>query len=367
MLDERAEPLDGRTIVLDCRWLGIGGAGRVTELLLAGLRAAPPSGTWLLWGDPGRIEQAVGPGHPVATGAHLFPGARIVPWRGDPTRLLGQRDLLRVPRGDVVVYLHQVRPLRPGPSVTVIHDTIPLRYGGSRPVRALKGLFLRVAARLSDRLVTVSEAAREAIVRDLGVRPSRVTVTTLGVDPGRIERIRSLRAASPHTDFVLFVGRFAPHKNLRRLCRAFATTGLAADGGRLLLTGGTPEEVVELAAWARDEGLACVDVRAACPEAELDRLLASCRALVQPSLEEGYGLPAVEAAAVGLQVAASPTGAASTIPSDRLTLMDPRDETSIATAIDAAATRRDPTADWTPVPTVSSDVSGAVAAVVGRA
>lgn len=47
--------------------------------------------------------------------------------------------------------------------------------------------------------------------------------------------------------------------------------------------------------------------------------------------------------------------------------MDPRDETSIATAIDAAATRPDPIADWTPVPTVSSDVSGAVAAVVGRA
>jgi glycosyltransferase involved in cell wall biosynthesis len=288
----------------------------------------------------------------------------VVSWRGDPTRLLGQRDLLRVPGGDVVVYLHQVRPLRPGRSVTVIHDTIPLRYGGSRPVRALKGLFLRVAARLSDRIVTVSSASRDAIVRDLGVGRSRIVVASLGVDSARVARIRALRAGGEREDVALFVGRFAAHKNLRRLCRAFAVTGFAAAGGRLVLVGGTPAEAADMAAWARDEGLGCVDARAACPEDELDRLLATCRALVQPSLEEGYGLPAVEAAAVGVQVATSPTGAAPTIPSDRLTLMEPRDEASIAAAIDAAVDRRDPTAEWRPQPTVAAEVVGALRSVL---
>jgi glycosyltransferase involved in cell wall biosynthesis len=248
--------------------------------------------------------------------------------------------------------------------VTVIHDTIPLRHGGSRPIRALKGLFLRVAARLSDRIVTVSAAARDAIVRDLGVGRSRVIVTSLGVDADRVVRIRALRAASAREDAVLFVGRFAGHKNLRRLCRAFAVTAYAAAGGRLVLVGGTPTEATDLAAWARDEGLACVDVRTACPEDELDRLLASCRALVQPSLEEGYGLPAVEAAAVGLQVAASPTGAAPSIPADRLTLLDPRDEASIAMAIDLAVGRGDAATDWTPRSTVAADVVDALRATI---
>ncbi len=393
MLDEAAtEPAHAPApiVVLDCRWLGIGGAGRVTELLLAGLRDAPPSGTWLLWGDPQRIARALGgdpESGPAAEGAAPWRGARTIAWRGDPTGLFGQRDLLHVPAGDVVVYLHQIRPLRPGRSVTVVHDTIPLRYGGSRRARALKGLFLRVAARLSDRIVTVSAASRDAIVRDLGVASSRVIVTSLGVDPGRVARIRALRAAMPAAaapaaeavqiadaaarseaplpqapDFALYVGRFAEHKNLRRLCRAFAVTAFAASGGRLALVGGTPAEAADLTAWARDEGLACVDVRTACPEEELDRLLASCRALVQPSLEEGYGLPAVEAAAVGIQVAASPAGAAPTIPTDRLTRMDPRDEASIARAIDAATSRPDPAADWSPVPTVAVDVVHALTA-----
>ena len=354
MLDEGGGRPDGPTVALDCRWLGIGGAGRVTELLLAGLRAAPPDGTWLLWGDPARIGD---------------PGIPRVARRGvarRPTRLMGQADLARVPRAQVVVYLHQVRPLRPGRSVTVIHDTIPLRHGGSRPVRALKRLYLRVAARLSDRVVTVSAASRDAIVRDLGVRRSRIAVTSLGVDEARVARIRSMRVAAaasaaaqaasataraassagdPGAPFVLYVGRFAEHKNLRRACRAFALTAFAAAGGRLVLVGGTPGEATDLAAWAREEGLACVDVRAACPEDELDRLLATCRALVAPSLEEGFGLPAVEAAAAGVPVASSPTGAAPTIPADRLVLLDPGDERSIATAIDAAATLPDPIAD----------------------
>ncbi|MCU0506781.1 MAG: glycosyltransferase [Chloroflexi bacterium] len=193
-----------------------------------------------------------------------------------------------------------------------------------------------------------------------------------------LARIRALRAETPKAssppdastpdplpqapDVVLYVGRFAEHKNLRRLCRAFAVTAFAAQGGRLMIVGGSSAETADLSAWARDEGLACVDVRTGCPEEELDRLLASCRALVQPSLEEGYGLPAVEAAAVGIQVAASPTGAAPTIPTDRLTLMDPRDEASIARAIDAAMSRPDPAADWSPVPTVAVDVVHALTA-----
>jgi glycosyltransferase involved in cell wall biosynthesis len=340
------------TVVLDCRWLGMGGAGRVTELVLTGLRQAPPSGRWLLWGDPDRVIDLA------------FAGADVVPWRGDPTRLFGQADLPRVPRGDVVVYLHQVRPLRPGRSVTVIHDTIPLRFDGNRAVRGLKRLFLRSVARLSDAIVTVSPASRDAIVRDLQVRSSRVRVTSLGIDADRVGRIRAMRARSERADVVVFVGRFAAHKNLRRLCRAFVTTRFAAAGGRLVLVGGSRSEAEEMAAWARGEGLPGVDVRGACPEDELDLLLATCRALVQPSLEEGYGLPAVEAAAAGVQVAASRTGAAPTIPSDRVSFMDPLDEASIAAAIDAAVARPDAEVAWAPRVTVAPDILAAVRRVL---
>ena len=55
-------------IVLDCRWLGLGGAGRVTELLLRELQASPPPGEWVLWGEPDRLAPFDFPGAAVNAG-----------------------------------------------------------------------------------------------------------------------------------------------------------------------------------------------------------------------------------------------------------------------------------------------------------
>lgn len=335
--------LDGQAVALDCRWLGMGGAGRVTELLLAQLRDLAPSGSWLLWGDPALLEP------------HVFPGSRVVPWRGDPTRLFGQADLMRVPAADVVVYLHQIRPLRPGHSITIVHDTIPLRYGGSVATRALKRLFMVVACRLSDLIVTVSESSAEAITRDLGIARWRILVMSLGVDPARLSRLRAIRARGEREDMVLYVGRFASHKNLERLCRAFPRTDFRASGGRLLLVGGAPDEVGAIEATNNRLRLDGIYVRGKLREDELDTLIATCRAVVQPSLEEGYGLPAVEAAAAGIPVAVSPTGYATEIPARLASVLDPVDVASIAAAIDDAVGRGE-SEPWEPPSTVASVV-----------
>src|SRR3954447_15831085 len=91
---ETAAALDGRTIVLDCRWLGLGGAGRVTELLLKEFQQCPPPGNWTLWGLPDRI-------HPLG-----FTGAQLFVTDEDPRRLFGQGCLNRVPPADAVLYMH---------------------------------------------------------------------------------------------------------------------------------------------------------------------------------------------------------------------------------------------------------------------
>jgi glycosyltransferase involved in cell wall biosynthesis len=76
----------------------------------------------------------------------------------------------------------------------------------------------------------------------------------------------------------------------------------------------------------------------------VDRLLASSRALVLPSLEEGYGLPAFEAAASGLPVAVSRTGAMTELPDTLAVQFDAEDVGSMTHAIDEATSRtpRDP-------------------------
>jgi glycosyltransferase involved in cell wall biosynthesis len=340
------------TVLLDCRWLGLGGAGRVTELLLSEFGDAQPEGTWKLWGDPERVAP------------FLFAGASIVPWSGYPARWFGQADLLRVPTNDIAVYLHQIRPFRPGRSITFVHDTIPVRMGSRRAVRVAKRFFFRLACRLSARIITVSAWSRDSIVRDLAVPGRKVIVVGLTVDARRVERIRALRRSTMPTDDVAYIGRFAEHKNLHRLCRAFQSTAFHRRGGRLLLVGGSSEEVTAISTWLGEHGLTGVDVRGRCSESELDEILASCRAVVQPSLAEGYGLPAVEAAAVGLQVAVSRTGFASEIPAERVTFLDPLDERSIATAIDDAVTRPDVEAAWLPRSSLGDEVLRTVAELV---
>jgi glycosyltransferase involved in cell wall biosynthesis len=349
----RPDNLAGQTVLLDCRWLGYGGAGRVTELLLGEMRARPPSsGRWILWGDPDQVGRLV------------FGGAIVEPWHGHPARLSGQADWFRLPRADVTVYLHQVRPLRPGRSITFIYDTIPLHVEARPAVRLAKRVFLKIVGGLSQVILTISAESRAAISRDLGVHDSKIIGVTLSVDAGRVDRIRAMRATADRTDTLIYIGRFGVHKNLERLCRAFATTEFHSRGGRLLLVGGSSAEVGRMESWIRGHGIAGVEARTFLSEPALDRLFATSRALVQPSLEEGYGLPAVEAASVGLPVAASRTGFASEIPGEFVTFMDPRDERSIATAIDAAVVRQDPDSRFLPRSTLREGVMEAVARVI---
>lgn len=276
--------------MIDCRWLGIGGAGRATELLLRGLKGLQPDGRYVLWG-PESIER-----YRWSSATHE-PSTRL------PTARWGQAEIRAVPSHDVALYMHQIRPLRPGPSVTVIYDTIPLRHGGDPIARATKRLYLRAATRLSNRIATLSEYSASCITRDLGVSANRVTVLPYPVDTEMSDRIVNLRRRAAQENVVLYVGRFAPHKNLRRLIAAFTQTRMHREGGSLLLVGGTADEIAELSGVVN--ATMRVELRGVCSQAELEQLYATSRVLVMPSLEEGFGLPAWEAATAGVPVCLS--------------------------------------------------------------
>jgi glycosyltransferase involved in cell wall biosynthesis len=328
-----AAPAD---VVLDCRWLPLWGAGRFTEQLLRGLAEDPPPGAWALWG-PG----------PVA--ALAWPGARLAPDDRDPRSLWGQRAWADVPPGRLTVFLHQIRPLRRLPSVTVVYDTIQLRWGAGPLQRRVRSAYLRRSVALSDAVVTISDHSRSRVVADLGARPEAVTVVTLPLDRARADRLLERRraasaaagtAAAGRAPYVLFVGRFAPHKNLERLVAAFAATELRRAGGRLVLVGGTPEEARALRASVPPRAAGAVDVRAKAGEAEVDDLLVGAALLVQPSLEEGYGLPVVEALGAGVPVCVSDGGSLPEVVAGVAGVVPPFPATSVpamASALDRAA------------------------------
>ena len=349
------EHLADRRIVLDCRWLGMGGAGRVTELLLREFQDAPPPGDWILWGRRSRIE------------ALTFGDARITDSNIDPHSLMGQRAISSVPHGDLIVYLHQIRPLHPGPSVTVIHDTIPLRHGGSYAVRALKRAFFVAVARFSTHVLTDSQQSARSINRDLSVPLDRITVMRFPIDHGRAERISIRRTSIERQKVLLYVGRFNRHKNLPRLCAAFQRSRFAAAGGHLLLVGGSKREVEHLEGWLDASGIKAVEVRGACSEDELDDLLTSSTALIMPSLEEGYGLPAFEAAATGLPVATSRTGAMVELPDWVAVHFDANDVEDMTRAIDEVTSREPHLLTWDHRAYLGSAVLHAARRALGQA
>lgn len=312
-------------MVLDCRWLGIGGPGRTTEFVLRGLAQVPPEGRWRLWGPA------------EATGALAWPGASVEAIEEDPRALLGQRRGWEMPTGDFYVFMHQQRPLRNLPSATVIYDTIALRYGSNRPVRHLKRRFLKRVANISRRVLTISRHSQATILRDLDVPAERVDILRFPFDDAFVDRVLAHSAATSRADTALFIGGFLAHKNLARLLQAFGDTEFCRTGGRLVLVGGSPKQASDLLGRLDVRTRAFVTVHHSCTQDDIDRLYATSLFLVQPSLEEGFGLPAWEAMSCGLPICVSDGGS---LPEVTAGFADPFPATSVpamTTAIDRCA------------------------------
>jgi len=321
-----ANPGSGRpTVVLDCRWLSFSGAGRVTESLLRGLAATPPPQRWVLWG-------------PADAAGYLWPGAEHIDVASRPTRMNGQREWFGIPAADLVVFMHQQRPLRSVPALSMILDTTPLRYNRNRADRWVKRQFLRRVGRISRGIITISDFSSRCIARDLGVPPSRITKVGLPADAVLAERVLAHRATSTREDVALYVGLFLPHKNLGRLIESFGRTAFRRRGGKLLLVGGK-DRAEPLLHSLDGEQRSYVTIRPQCTQAELEAHYATARFLVQPSLEEGFGLPVQEALACGLPACVSNGGALPEVTRGLAEHFEATSVTAMAAAIDRAADR----------------------------
>ena len=190
----------------------------------------------------------------------------------------------------------------------------------ARTVAGMKATVERAA-----RVLVPSQFVGAEVVMALGAHPGRVTVTTLGCDhvlahlpPGGVPR------ADP--PYVLTVARVDRRKNHVRILDAFERLVREGLPHRWLVVGprGFGAEDFE-AALARSPAADRVEWRTDVPDAELPGLYAAADVLVWPSLNEGFGLPPLEAMACGTPVVASAVTSMPEILGDAAFYVEPTD------------------------------------------
>lgn len=212
----------------------------------------------------------------------------------------------------------------PARKMVMAHDVIAETYPELTVPGARARLFWRIKVLLgywqADALITVSEYSRAGIVERFRVNPRRVFVVGEAAD--RIFRRLEDPAPSPallRLGFdgtrrtVVYVGGFGPHKNLEALIGAFARIAARRQfaDAMLLMVGDTSGEGFhscfdKLASQVDALGLrGRVIFTGFMDDEDLVTLLNLATVLALPSLMEGFGLPAVEAAACGCPVVAT--------------------------------------------------------------
>jgi glycosyltransferase involved in cell wall biosynthesis len=299
-------------ICIDCRYIRErpSGVGAYVRALVYRLPALAPDAELVLWRHP----RAPAPLNPAPNVTEV----RAVSTPNEPLSLLFPR-LFGPTEGDVFHAPHNLLGygIRTTAVVTV-HDIMwlaePHLAEGSALLRAFRAPFFRAGLLNSlaraRRILTVSQASADAIVRFQADTQGRVVVAHNAVDahfqPAADQaRARAQAAALLGTDapYFLLVGQNAPSKGHAIALCAFAA--VAKPGERLVLIQRlrTGRGLYRL---AQELGVADrLRVLSAVPEDGLVTLLQSAIALLQPSLAEGFGMPALEAMAAGCPVVAS--------------------------------------------------------------
>ncbi|EYF08915.1 Hypothetical protein CAP_2776 [Chondromyces apiculatus DSM 436] len=284
------------------------------QALVDRVPALGPDVEYVLWRHPlakaplstaPNVREVVAPSNPNEPVSLLLP------------RLFGPTE------GDVFHAPHNLLPFGVrSTAVVTVHDIMwldePHLAEGSAFLRLFRVPFFRAgilnALAKARRILTVSQASADAMVRFRADTRDRLVVThnaaDAGFQPARdVEAARAQAAEVLGTDapYFLLVGQNAPSKGHALALQAFAEAVRARpEAGERLVVIQRLRAGRGLDRLARELGVReRLVVRPGVPFAGLVALMQGATALLQPSLAEGFGMPALEAMASGCPVIAS--------------------------------------------------------------
>jgi glycosyltransferase involved in cell wall biosynthesis len=233
------------------------------------------------------------------------------------------------PPGDIFHALNQRVDVRGRRTVTTFHDLFVLTgdYSSSEFRARFTGQ-ARGAAERSDVIIAVSQFTATQVEQLLGFPASRIRVIPHGV------RQPERQSAATRENMVLFVGAIQRRKNVARLVKAFERLKQATPW-RLVLAGAPTGYggAAELRAVEDSPLRKNIEVLGYVSPSHLEDLLQRARIFAFPSLDEGFGMPVLEAMAHQIPVVTSTRSALPEVAGGAALLVDPEDTDALSAAL----------------------------------
>lgn len=325
-----------RTLCVDLRWIDASGVGMYIKGILPGLIQTLEDISLVLLGDPVRLR---------TFGWSGAANVRLIDCSAGRYSLAEQIALPRAIPAEADLFFspyYTIPLLYRGRLAVTVHDMSHLvvpEIVGDWKKRTYARVMYRALRRRANLIFTVSEFTRKELLRlTRGSRDDHILPTPLGVFPEWYTIAQRPRLRD--RPYFICVGNIKPYKNLARLVKAFLRTSHAIPHDLVivgqsegLITGEAPE-FFEMVRQAGDR----VQMTGYVSHDELLSLVGHARALLMPSLYEGFGLPPLEAMAGGVPAVVARAASLPEVCGDAALYFDPLDVSDMATRFVEIAT-----------------------------
>ncbi|HMS23238.1 MAG TPA: glycosyltransferase family 1 protein [Candidatus Saccharibacteria bacterium] len=261
----------------------------------------------------------------------------------EQTRLLEQIKKLKP---DLVHFGMTQQPiLYRGKTITTVHDLTTARFKNpaKNPLvfwvkQKVYRVVIKIVARKSETIITPSEYVKDDLAKFAKINSRKIEVTYESAD--KITEASEAIEELVDKQFLLYVGRPQPHKNLDRLIEAFVSLQQKHPDLHLVLAGKKDALYWQLEKHVKNQKLENVIFTDFVSEGQLKWLYENTACYVFPSLSEGFGLPALEAMVHGAPVASSNATCLPEIYKDSAEYFSPTDIDSMTTAIEKILTNK---------------------------